>query len=221
MSIAAEKMAEVLALPEQDRAYLARQFIASLDDAVDADAEAEWNTDMNTLDWKPEKLHFRNVVLNAWVARSPSSAILECEMENLQPTIAVDETLFLRLPPAPRQPPAPEILIELWKVQGLGSFDSICLAKAVFNCPDDALFFEGVNSVEAIISMLSEGFVEGEFKMVWVSEFALIFNLTRPNTMVTRKQYRILDKLNKRFFGASVPTAHMSAPGTFVIGNNM
>lgn len=43
MSIAAEKMAEVLALPEQDRAYLARQLIASLDDAVDEDAEAEWN----------------------------------------------------------------------------------------------------------------------------------------------------------------------------------
>ena len=35
-------MAEVLALPEQDRAYLARQLIASLDDTVDADAEAQW-----------------------------------------------------------------------------------------------------------------------------------------------------------------------------------
>jgi putative addiction module component (TIGR02574 family) len=43
MSIAAEKVAEVLALPEQDRAYLARQLIASLDDTVDADAEAQWN----------------------------------------------------------------------------------------------------------------------------------------------------------------------------------
>ena len=43
MSIAAEKMAEVLALPQQDRAYLARQLIASLDDPVDADTEAEWN----------------------------------------------------------------------------------------------------------------------------------------------------------------------------------
>lgn len=43
MSIAAEKVAEVLALPEQDRAFLARQFIASLDDAVDADAEVKWN----------------------------------------------------------------------------------------------------------------------------------------------------------------------------------
>ena len=44
MSIAAEKMAEVLALPEQDRAFLARQLIASLDDAVDTDAETQWKT---------------------------------------------------------------------------------------------------------------------------------------------------------------------------------
>jgi hypothetical protein len=43
MSIAAEKMAEVMALPEQDRAYLARQLIASLDGTVDADAEAQWD----------------------------------------------------------------------------------------------------------------------------------------------------------------------------------
>jgi len=32
-----------MALPEQDRAYLARQLIASLDDTVDADAETQWN----------------------------------------------------------------------------------------------------------------------------------------------------------------------------------
>jgi putative addiction module component (TIGR02574 family) len=43
MSIAAEKVAEVMALPEQDRAFLARQLIASLDDTVDADAEEQWN----------------------------------------------------------------------------------------------------------------------------------------------------------------------------------
>ena len=43
MSIAAEKVAEMLALPERDRAYLARQLIASLDDTVDADAETLWN----------------------------------------------------------------------------------------------------------------------------------------------------------------------------------
>lgn len=42
MSIAAEKVAEVLALSEEDRAYLARQLIASLDDTVDADAETQW-----------------------------------------------------------------------------------------------------------------------------------------------------------------------------------
>jgi putative addiction module component (TIGR02574 family) len=43
MSIAAEKVAEVLALPEQDRAYLARQLIASLDKTKDADAETLWH----------------------------------------------------------------------------------------------------------------------------------------------------------------------------------
>ncbi|HVV00318.1 MAG TPA: addiction module protein [Verrucomicrobiae bacterium] len=43
MSIAAEKVAEVLALPEQDRAFLARQLIASLDDTIDPEAEDQWN----------------------------------------------------------------------------------------------------------------------------------------------------------------------------------
>ena len=42
MSVIAEKVAEMLALPQSDRAYLARQLIASLDDTVDADAETEW-----------------------------------------------------------------------------------------------------------------------------------------------------------------------------------
>ena len=44
MSIAVEKMAEVLSLPEQDRAFLARQLIASLDDAVEPDAEMQWQS---------------------------------------------------------------------------------------------------------------------------------------------------------------------------------
>jgi hypothetical protein len=39
MSVVAEKVAEVLALPEQDRAYLAHQLIVSLDAATDADAQ--------------------------------------------------------------------------------------------------------------------------------------------------------------------------------------
>jgi len=43
MSIAVETMAEVLALPEQDRAFLARQLIASLEDMVEEGAEAEWH----------------------------------------------------------------------------------------------------------------------------------------------------------------------------------
>jgi putative addiction module component (TIGR02574 family) len=44
VSIAAQKMAEVLALPEQDRAWLARRLIASLDDTVDPDSETEWHS---------------------------------------------------------------------------------------------------------------------------------------------------------------------------------
>jgi len=44
MSIAAEKVAEVLALPKQDRAYPARQLIASLDDTVDIDVETQVGT---------------------------------------------------------------------------------------------------------------------------------------------------------------------------------
>ena len=43
MGITAERVAEVLALPEQDRAYLAQPLIASLDDTVDVDAETQWN----------------------------------------------------------------------------------------------------------------------------------------------------------------------------------
>lgn len=43
MSVKAEKVAEVLALPEQDRAFLAQQLIASLDPQRDADAEAQWH----------------------------------------------------------------------------------------------------------------------------------------------------------------------------------
>lgn len=33
----------MLALPEKDRAFLARELIASLDHATDADAETEWH----------------------------------------------------------------------------------------------------------------------------------------------------------------------------------
>jgi hypothetical protein len=42
MSIAATKLAEVLALPEEDRAYLAHELIASLEQEEDTAAEGEW-----------------------------------------------------------------------------------------------------------------------------------------------------------------------------------
>jgi hypothetical protein len=43
MSIAAERLAEVLAWPEQDRAFLARQLIASLVETFESDSETQWN----------------------------------------------------------------------------------------------------------------------------------------------------------------------------------
>jgi putative addiction module component (TIGR02574 family) len=58
MSLAAQKIAEVLALPEQDRAYLAQQLIASLDPVVDSEAEAEWH---NVLDRRSREID-ENVV---------------------------------------------------------------------------------------------------------------------------------------------------------------
>jgi len=42
MSVAAEKVAELLALPIEDRALLVRRLIASLDGGADIDAEAQW-----------------------------------------------------------------------------------------------------------------------------------------------------------------------------------
>jgi len=42
MSITTEKVAEMLALPEEDRAFLARELIASLDPHCDPDAETQW-----------------------------------------------------------------------------------------------------------------------------------------------------------------------------------
>ena len=43
MSIAADKVAEMLALPENDRAFLAHQLIASLDGAADENTERDWH----------------------------------------------------------------------------------------------------------------------------------------------------------------------------------
>jgi putative addiction module component len=42
MSVAAKKVAEVLALQEEDRAFLARKLIASLDETMDDDVETQW-----------------------------------------------------------------------------------------------------------------------------------------------------------------------------------
>ena len=58
MSIAAEKLAEVLALPEEDRAFLARKLIASLDDTVDDDAETQW---LEVIDRRSREIEQGNV----------------------------------------------------------------------------------------------------------------------------------------------------------------
>lgn len=47
MSVAAEKIAEVLALPPRDRAFLAYHLIASLDELSDTDSEALWQEEID------------------------------------------------------------------------------------------------------------------------------------------------------------------------------
>jgi putative addiction module component (TIGR02574 family) len=82
MSIAAEKIAEMLALPEQDRAFLARQLIASLDDTVDADAETLWQEVMDRrsremaegrVDARPEEDVIRDIRAKLSAARHQTS----------------------------------------------------------------------------------------------------------------------------------------------------
>ena len=82
MSIAAEKVAEVLALPVQDRAFLAHQLIASLDETVDADAETHWNEVIDRrsremaegrVDARPEQEVIRDIRSKLHAARRPAS----------------------------------------------------------------------------------------------------------------------------------------------------
>jgi hypothetical protein len=156
-------------------------------------------------------------------------------MESKWAALAKDEILVLRYPPlivgevighSPKGKPMFSTICpdkELWRVQGIGSFDSIRLAKAAFNAPDDKYFREGVDSIEALIAMLSEGFSEGDFKLNHVNSALLCFALTKPNTTVTRKQHALLDKLIERFFygnemGKHMKSVHLSAPGFFAFG---
>ncbi len=46
MSVTAEKVAEVLALSPEDRAFLAQRLIASLDDTIDTGSEADWQVEV-------------------------------------------------------------------------------------------------------------------------------------------------------------------------------
>jgi len=175
---------------------------------------------MKPLIWRQKKLRFQNVALDTWVARSPKDELLEREVETLGPTLPVDITLILRQPSAPFfRAPLPDK--ELWKIPGLGSFDSIRFAKTVFSSPDDECFLEGADSLEAIIAMLSEAFVEGEFKLAWVSPNELLFRSTKPNAKVTRKQHALLEILNTRFFGCSAKAVDYCPPRGFSIGSCM
>jgi hypothetical protein len=59
MTITPEKLAEVLALPEQDRAFVARELIASLDRTCDPDAETHWQ---QVIDRRSREIEQRRVV---------------------------------------------------------------------------------------------------------------------------------------------------------------
>lgn len=82
MSITAEKVAEMLALPQEDRAFLAHQLIASLDDTVDPDAETQWNDVIDRrsremaegrVDARTEEEVIRDIRAKLHAARHPTS----------------------------------------------------------------------------------------------------------------------------------------------------
>lgn len=187
---------------------------------------------MDTLNWNLEKLRFRNAMLDAWVTQSPDDELLDIEVKTIRSTLSKDTSLILRRLPSVIGEPVGYSLkgkpiykptsrgSELWKVKGLGSFDSIRFAKEFFGAPADKYFLEGGDSIEAIIVMLSKGFAEGEFKLSYVDEGVLLFDLTTANTTVTRKQYALLDKLNDRFFtGPHMEVADCCMPNFFLIGD--
>lgn len=88
MSIAAEKVAEVLALPESDRAYLAHQLIASLNTTVDADAQAQWEEviDRRSREMEEGKVCSRPMeqVLQD-IRGSPNHAVSEVKVTHIRP----------------------------------------------------------------------------------------------------------------------------------------
>jgi putative addiction module component (TIGR02574 family) len=54
MSVTTEMIAEAaLTLPREDRAFLARELIASLDDAADPDVETAWRDE---IDWRTREM---------------------------------------------------------------------------------------------------------------------------------------------------------------------
>jgi len=61
MSLAAEKLAEALALSKEDRAFLARELIVSLDEGRDSESETEWRhvIDRRTREMKERKISER------------------------------------------------------------------------------------------------------------------------------------------------------------------
>ena len=80
--VPADKVAEVLALPEGDRAYLAHELIASLDRTVDADAETQWNEVIDRrsremaegrVDTRPEEEVIRDIQAKLNAARRQTS----------------------------------------------------------------------------------------------------------------------------------------------------
>ena len=190
---------------------------------------------MATLIWHPQRIVFHGVPLDAFVARSTDSEFLDKEKKALE-KLPKDEILVRRSLPlivgevighTPKGKPMYRTTIqedELWRILGgVGSFDSIRFAKAVFNAPADEYFREGVGSLEQIIAMLSEAFAEGDFRLEYVNPAMLLFTLTTVGATVGRRQYALLDRLKDRFFttdatGKHMKSVHSSSPDSFVIG---
>ena len=191
---------------------------------------------MGSLKWHKHKQSFLNTELEVSIARSSENNLIVEEWKKARLEIPTSNELTILYYPAsivgehvgyspkgkpifrPIGPP-----VELWKVKGLGSFDSIRFARTVLGAPADEFFRGGVGSLEAMLDMLSQGFSDGEFQLVHADAAMLMLALTAPSLEVTRKQRQLLDKLNQQFFIAGsadihMKSAHLSPPDCFVIG---
>jgi hypothetical protein len=106
MSVAAEKIAEVPALPAKDRAFLAHQLIASLDNVVDLDAETQWRDAIDAVRVKSRKA--RSVAV-PW--RRPSGTFAPSSMHVASHPEAEEELEAAALWYEERQPGLPRCVL--------------------------------------------------------------------------------------------------------------